>query len=296
MKKNFDLNLPNFNDLEYFLVICETKSFSRASEILNLAQSTLSMAIKKLEDILKTQLFIRTTKGVALTSSGKLFEIKAKKILQDWRDVSNLVHYPNEVIKGRYFLGMNVELGINILPKCIPGLLASNNQLELDLIYDSSLKIQQKVIDSQIDVGVIVDGKHHLDLIAKKIYTGFISVWISSKKIKENPNIDYINGTAVLLYNPLMNKARLVLRALNNLGIKYSRTIPCPNNLILEELAYQNAGIAIGPDWLFEKKLQILPVNNIPKVPYELFAIYRVENKSNASIKNIIENITKCLI
>jgi len=59
--------LPSAAELEYFLEVANTLNLSRASERLGLSQPSLSLAIKRLELSIGTQLFIRHKQGVTLT-------------------------------------------------------------------------------------------------------------------------------------------------------------------------------------------------------------------------------------
>ena len=49
----------NLQQLEYFKIIAETKSFTTASDILSFTQPALSKAISKLEEELDVKLFQR---------------------------------------------------------------------------------------------------------------------------------------------------------------------------------------------------------------------------------------------
>lgn len=61
--------------LQQFLVIAESGSFSRAAQLLNVTQPTLTFNIRKLEESLGVILFKRTARGVTLTPYGMtLFE------------------------------------------------------------------------------------------------------------------------------------------------------------------------------------------------------------------------------
>ena len=71
-------------ELKYFLEVANTKNLSRASERLGISQPTLSVAIKRLENSIGTELLIRQKRGVALTQAGKQLLIHAKQLLQYW--------------------------------------------------------------------------------------------------------------------------------------------------------------------------------------------------------------------
>lgn len=62
-------------ELRYFLAVAETLNFSRAAQLLGIAQPPLSRAIRQLESRLSVQLFERDTRRVTLTPAGQtLFE------------------------------------------------------------------------------------------------------------------------------------------------------------------------------------------------------------------------------
>ncbi|MCF2437265.1 LysR family transcriptional regulator [Streptomyces thinghirensis] len=59
--------------LEYFLTVAEELNFTRAAQQLHVTQSTLSAGIKALEQDLKAELLIRSTRSVRLTEAGSAF-------------------------------------------------------------------------------------------------------------------------------------------------------------------------------------------------------------------------------
>ncbi len=59
-------------ELRVFLAVAKTKSFNRAAEITNTSQPTVSRQVKRLQDVVGSQLFIATARGVKLTQKGEL--------------------------------------------------------------------------------------------------------------------------------------------------------------------------------------------------------------------------------
>ena len=76
----------NLRQLQYFIEIAELRSFTRAAEVLHIAQSALSRQIRLLEDELGANLFNRLDRGVTLTEAGDLLRDRAvATILQPMR-------------------------------------------------------------------------------------------------------------------------------------------------------------------------------------------------------------------
>ena len=72
----------NLKQLEAFVKVAETKSFSAAARQLYLTQPTVSAHIASLEKELNACLLVRSTKGVALSEAGKELYAYAEQMLE----------------------------------------------------------------------------------------------------------------------------------------------------------------------------------------------------------------------
>lgn len=66
--------------LRYFLAVAREQNITRAAQILNITQPTLSRQLMQLEDELSAQLFYREKNRIVLTEEGMLLK-KELKIL-----------------------------------------------------------------------------------------------------------------------------------------------------------------------------------------------------------------------
>lgn len=83
----------NIRNLEYFIKVVDTNSFTKAAEELFISQSAISQQIKALEDELGFPLMIRNRKGFELTQAGKYLYIEGKNIIANIKEIENHATY-----------------------------------------------------------------------------------------------------------------------------------------------------------------------------------------------------------
>ena len=76
-----------FKDLENFIIASQSATLSEASEKLNMAQHSLSLAIKKIETELGFPLFIRSRDGIKPTPQGKNLIPKALEAIKILKEI-----------------------------------------------------------------------------------------------------------------------------------------------------------------------------------------------------------------
>ena len=87
----------NLTILQTFLAIEETGSLVRASERLNVTQSTVTARLKALEEDLGQTLVYRQKSGASLTSSGHKFKRSAEAMLELWQQARQETSLPDGV-------------------------------------------------------------------------------------------------------------------------------------------------------------------------------------------------------
>ncbi len=80
----------NLQQIYYFLKIAELESMNKASRELYVAQSSLSHAIKSLENYLGVTLLVRSSRGTVLTPDGKKFKEYATTIVKQMQLIGRM--------------------------------------------------------------------------------------------------------------------------------------------------------------------------------------------------------------
>ncbi|HEY0616188.1 MAG TPA: LysR family transcriptional regulator [Kribbella sp.] len=98
--------------LEYFVAVAEELSFTRAAQRLFTVQSTVSAAIRGLETDLKTTLFDRSTRRVALSPAGQALLPEAKAALEALDRARSVVEEASAGLRGSIRIGTMSRLGL----------------------------------------------------------------------------------------------------------------------------------------------------------------------------------------
>jgi DNA-binding transcriptional LysR family regulator len=141
--------------LEVFVAVADTSSFSRGAEKTCITQSTVSQHIQGLEEELGIRLFDRGRGGALLTEAGKLFYSRARKILSECVESRSAV---------RRFLGMEdvvLKVGASNIPgTClIPAALgrfqAACPCVRLEVSQGDSRSVVRQLVEEEIELGII---------------------------------------------------------------------------------------------------------------------------------------------
>lgn len=152
---NRDIELRH---LRYFVAVAEELHFGRAAHRLRLAQPPLSQQIRKLEAILGTPLFTRTSRAVKLTAAGEIFLERARRTLQN---VEQDLEEARSVGRGEVgFLNVGF-IGSSMLT-ALPAMLGQYRRryptVRMQLYESYTSAVVRGLTTTALDVGFLRDG------------------------------------------------------------------------------------------------------------------------------------------
>jgi DNA-binding transcriptional LysR family regulator len=104
------------SQLETFLAVAETKSFSRAAKQMHRTQPAISQVIRKLEESIGEVLFDRALRDGSLTAAGELLRGYAERLLALRREATLAVDELRSLDRGRLLLAANEYTCLYLLP------------------------------------------------------------------------------------------------------------------------------------------------------------------------------------
>lgn len=147
----------SLRQLRYFLEVAQLHSFTRAAEVLHVAQSALSRQIRLLEDDLGVALFVRVDRGVTLTEAGERLRDRVAALLKDLDAIRQEVVDSQGIPRGELSVGMPPSMREMITVPLMANFCHEFPQVLLHLQEGISIDLAKLVHDGNLDCAVVVD-------------------------------------------------------------------------------------------------------------------------------------------
>ncbi|WP_426142692.1 LysR family transcriptional regulator [Pseudomonas sp. DWP3-1-2] len=155
------MDLANLNA---FIAIAETGSFSGAGDRLHLTQPAISKRIAGLEQQLKVRLFDRLGREVSLTEAGRALLPRAYQILDVLEDTRRALTNLTGEVTGRLTLATSHHIGLHRLPTLLREFTRLYPQVALDIQFLDSEVAYEEILHGRAELAVITlaPEPHHL--------------------------------------------------------------------------------------------------------------------------------------
>jgi DNA-binding transcriptional LysR family regulator len=158
--------------LRSFARIADLGSVSGAARSLGLPKSSVSRALSRLEETLRTALIERSTRHLRLTDAGRLLHRHAQRILDDVSEAENAVGSLIGRPSGTLRVSVGFTFAAGPLAPMLPAFLASYPDMRVVLTVDNR---PVDLLTEEVDVSIRIGPLRDSELIARKL--GTIELW-----------------------------------------------------------------------------------------------------------------------
>lgn len=235
-----------------FVTVAEMGGFSNAAPRLAASQSTISKQVAALESHLKTRLFQRTTRTLALTEEGAVFYERALAALAAIDEAEAAVGVVGEA-KGVLRITMPLTLAESRVIEMISRFLDLNPEIEIEMkVSDHALNLVADNLDLAIRVGHLGDSQS----IVRKIGVTRRVVVASPDYLGQSSSLSHPSDLIrhnCILYSLSSSGATWSFRDGTEVAVNGSFRADSPN--ALRAAAIAGIGVAVNARWLFEREL-----------------------------------------
>ena len=143
------------SQLEYLKAIKNYGSISQAALELYISQSTISKAIKELEEELGVEILTRSKKGAIFTPFGEDILKSAEKIMVEIGKIKNVKYTAKDSIKGHLKLGAGSHFCASILTDIIIDIETQYKNVRFSLCREYSKDLLKEICQGKVDIALI---------------------------------------------------------------------------------------------------------------------------------------------
>ncbi len=149
------MNLPSVKQLQYLLAVHKEQNFNRAAEACHISQSTLSVAINNLEELVGQQLIERDNRKLMFTSMGEMVVEQARLIIDQTVNMMKLIEADGDVMAGDVRLGCIPTIAPFLLHRLAKASRKTYPHLRLRLVEDTTSQLLSALEKGEIDVAIL---------------------------------------------------------------------------------------------------------------------------------------------
>ena len=170
----------NLTALKFIVSLAKEKHFSRAAKACGVAQPTLSIAVKNLEEELGVQLFDRSHSVLRVTSSGISIVRHAFAVLQEVQAIEEIARNSRKPNTGLLRLGLVHHLNPRLMPALLHGMRALAPMMPVISNEDVTVKLAEQLREGAIDCA-LMDAPTDTDFKSAQVFEERLFIAVGPK-------------------------------------------------------------------------------------------------------------------
>jgi DNA-binding transcriptional LysR family regulator len=246
------------DQLRSFVAIVDSGSFTRAAERVNKTQSAVSMHVRRLEEQLGVELFVKQGRGARLSDEGEKLVDYARRILQV--EASAIAALSRRGLTGRVRLGIPDDYAEFFLADILTRYCRLHPLVDISVVCESSLELAAKVRTGAIDVALITqtEGIEGMEVIREQPLA-----WVAARRFQ----IDEHTPLPLALGSPMCAWRRIAEEALSASGTPHRAFFISNNYSALAPVVRAGLAITILPIACVPPDLRVLgPEAGLPRL------------------------------
>jgi len=157
-------------ELKYIVAVAREKHFGHAAEACFVAQPTLSVAIKKLEDELGVVIFERGGTEISMTPLGAQIVAQAERVLEQTAAIKEIAKQNKDPLAGPLRLGVIYTIAPYLLPPLVKTMIERVPQMPLVLQENFTTRLIELLRQGELDAAIMALPFADQGLVVQPLY------------------------------------------------------------------------------------------------------------------------------
>lgn len=289
--------------IRYVMTVANEGSFSRAADMLHIAQPSLSQYIKKIETQLGVELFDRSSGIVRLTDAGRVYIESGRQILDLERQMASRLDDLSMSRSGTVRVGISAHRNVCLMPPVVkafrqeyPGVTVILDERERSALMDAvehgefDLCVTTLPVDTKLyEVEPLFREALMLAVPKDSAICRQLEASVTDGKV----DITLMNGCDFAMLNETHLMQRQLEMLIDRYGLRLNRTVECTSLEALNAMVGAGMGAAVVPACIrncgAEGVAYFGILQEVPK--RDIVVIYR----KNQYLSGIVQAFKECM-
>ncbi len=179
---------PSLRDIRLFVASVQHGSLSASSRAFGLSPNAASLAVKRLEELLRVRLLFRTTRTISLTAEGEIYLGQCQSLLEAVDATQSSVGPLRDELAGPIRIAAPSDLGRRTLMPMLDAFALEHPGVQLDVwLSDDLSDVVKTRTDSAVRYGAMMDS----DLVMRRLCHSHRIAVASAEYLRHAPNITH---------------------------------------------------------------------------------------------------------
>ena len=277
----------DIDQLQTFVAIVDTGSFTRAAERVFKTQSAVSMQMRRLEERVGKQLFAKDGRGVRLTGEGEKLLNYARKMLRLNNEA--IAAFDDNRLEGTLRIGTPDDYADRYMPEIIGRFAKPHPNVELFLVCEPSIDLAEKMNRGELDIALVTHNPR--ERISEVVRTEPLC-WVSSANhpLSEDSPVPLAVGRRDCLWR------QLSCSALDGVGRDYQVLFTSWSSTVVAAAVLAGMAVSVLPESALRPGMRVLSqADGFPALPPVQIGIMKRPGFSSSLMSAITNHITACL-
>jgi DNA-binding transcriptional LysR family regulator len=266
-------------EMEMFVRVVETGSFSAATRDFKIGQPAISKMIAGLEDRLSVRLLVRSTRQLSATEAGRAFYDRALRTITEATEAEAVARRAGAGLEGRLRVSAPVTFARMHLVPTLSAFLDAHPKLQLELV------MEDRIIDlvaENIDVALCWSALTDSALVARKLTQAERLVvaspaYLAGRGVPNTP-ADLLEHNAIVYDQSCGGEEWRFRRGTSEVSVRIQRRLTLSAAEGVRAAIIAGQGFAISARWMFAPELEtgeVVPVLDDWTLPsIDLWVLY----------------------
>lgn len=277
----------DIDQLQTFVAIIDTGSFTKAAARVFKTQSAVSMQMRRLEERIGKQLFIKDGRGNRLSAEGDKLLNYARRIIR--LNSEAMAAFDDNRLEGTLRIGTPDDYADRYMPEIIGRFAKTHPNVELYIVCEPSVSLAEKMGRGELDIALVTHNPvaRHSDVVRTEPLC-----WVGSANhaLKEGAPVPLAVGRRDC------NWRQLACSALDADGRDYQILFTSWSSTVVAAAVMAGLAVSIMPESALRGGMKVLTqADGFPPLPPVQIGIMKRPGLSPSLMNAISDHIAACL-